>query len=106
MPVRSSEYTQLAIEHAVRGCAFHAPLLTSGSSACSAGLDAGISTHDAQAEWDSGCHIDWQITESDFLATPRRDLLNIWLWINDVPAHRAAMRILPGCLQAAPLPAS
>lgn len=43
-----------------------------------------------------GCHIDWQITESDFEATPRRDQCCIWLWLDDVLAERAAMRILPG----------
>ena len=55
-----------------------------------------LEEHDAQAEWDGGCHIDWQVTEADFDATPRRDLLALWLWLNDVPAERAAMRILPG----------
>jgi len=39
-------------------------------------------------------HIDWQITESDFEATPRRDLLALWLWISDVPVERAPMKIL------------
>ena len=29
-------------------------------------------------QWDNGCHIDWQVTESDFDATPRRDLLALW----------------------------
>ena len=47
-------------------------------------------------QWDNGCHIDWQVTETDFDATPRRDLLALWMWLNDVPAERAAMRILPG----------
>lgn len=56
---------------------------------------AAVAEHDAQAEWDRGCHIDWQTTESDFHATPRRDLLALWLWLNDVPAERAAMRVLP-----------
>lgn len=46
--------------------------------------------------WASGCHIDLQITTTDFNATPRRDLLAIWFWVEDVPAERAAMRILPG----------
>ena len=55
-----------------------------------------IEAFDLQAEWDGGCHIDWQVTESDFDAAPRRDLCALWLWLNDVPAERAAMRILPG----------
>jgi hypothetical protein len=33
-----------------------------------------------------------QVTESDFDATPRRDLLALWLWLNDVPAERGAIR--------------
>lgn len=46
--------------------------------------------------WATGCHIDLQITTADWNATPRRDLLAIWFWVEDVPAERAAMRILPG----------
>ena len=38
---------------------------------------------------------DWQVSESNFTATPRRDLLAIWMWLNDVPESRAAMRVLP-----------
>lgn len=57
------------------------------------GMEQAMAEHDAQAEWDGGCHVDWQVTESDFDATPRRDLLALWLWLNDVPAERAAMRI-------------
>lgn len=46
--------------------------------------------------WASDCHIDLQITTTDWNATPRRDLLAIWFWLDAVPAERAAMRILPG----------
>ena len=51
--------------------------------------------HDAAGAWAGGAHIDWQCTDSDFRATPRRDLLACWLWLTDTPAERAAMRILP-----------
>lgn len=37
-----------------------------------------------------------QITRSDWEATPRRDMLAIWLWVNGVPPNRGAMRVLPG----------
>jgi hypothetical protein len=37
-----------------------------------------------------------QVTSADFDASPRRDLMGLWFWVNDVPARRAAMRILPG----------
>ena len=50
----------------------------------------------AKQIWRDGCHIDFQVTSADFNATPRRDLLGIWFWVTDVPADRAAMRILPG----------
>ena len=46
--------------------------------------------------WASGAHIDLQISSADWNASPRRDLLALWLWVNDVPADRAAMRVLPG----------
>ena len=52
----------------------------------------------AKQIWRDGCHIDFQVTSADFNATPRRDLLGIWFWVTDVPADRAAMRILPGAL--------
>eukprot|EP01051_Picozoa_sp_SAG22_P001392 SAG22_NODE_54_length_23787_cov_12.917511_5_plen_355_part_00 len=48
-----------------------------------------------RAAWSNGCHIDLQITTADWNATPRRDLLAIWYWVDDVPAERGAMRILP-----------
>ena len=50
----------------------------------------------AQKTWADGCHIDLQITTTDWNATPRRGALALWLWVSDVPAERAAMRILPG----------
>jgi hypothetical protein len=50
----------------------------------------------AKELWSNGAHIDFQVTSADFNATPRRDLLGVWLWVNDVPAERGAMRILPG----------
>jgi hypothetical protein len=50
----------------------------------------------AQWPWQRGAHIDWQVSEQNFDATPRRDLLAIWIWANDVPEERGAMRLLPG----------
>ena len=47
-------------------------------------------------QWANGCHIDIQATLEDFEATPRRMRAELWFWLNDVPAHRGAMRILPG----------
>ncbi len=41
-------------------------------------------------------HTDVQVTTEDFEATPRREHLAIWFWLNDVPAERAAMRVLKG----------
>ena len=40
--------------------------------------------------------MDIQATWEDFTATPRRMRAELWFWLNDVPAHRGAMRILPG----------
>lgn len=51
---------------------------------------------DAEAAWRNGAHIDLQVTATDFNATPRRDMLALWLWITDVQPETAAMRILPG----------
>ncbi|MAE65461.1 MAG: hypothetical protein CMJ18_14415 [Phycisphaeraceae bacterium] len=48
------------------------------------------------AEWKRGCHIDVQATWEGFTATPRRTKAEIWLWLNDAPANRGAMRYLPG----------
>ena len=59
--------------------------------AATMGRDAGDDDFDAAKSWAHGCHIDWQVTESGFLATPRRDLCAIWMWLNDVPAERGAM---------------
>jgi hypothetical protein len=47
-------------------------------------------------QWAQGCHVDIQATLEDFEATPRRMRAELWFWLNDVPAHRGAMRILPG----------
>ncbi|MFT5367024.1 MAG: hypothetical protein ACI8V2_001982 [Candidatus Latescibacterota bacterium] len=46
--------------------------------------------------WESGFHTDIQATWEDFQATPRRMRAELWLWVNDVPVERGAMRILPG----------
>jgi hypothetical protein len=45
--------------------------------------------------WNGG-HVDVQITRSDWEATPRREMLAIWLWCNDVPLERGPMRVLLG----------
>jgi hypothetical protein len=50
----------------------------------------------AREQWSKGCHTDIQVTWSDFTATPRRTRAELWLWLNDVPEDRGAMRILPG----------
>jgi hypothetical protein len=55
-----------------------------------------VGEFDAARHWENGCHMDWQVSESNFTATPRLDLLAIWIWLNDVPQQRAAMRVLPG----------
>ena len=47
-------------------------------------------------QWANGCHVDIQATWEDFTATPRRMRAELWFWLNDVPADRGAMRILPG----------
>ena len=47
-------------------------------------------------QWAGGCHTDIQATWDDFQATPRRMRAELWFWLNDVPEHRGAMRILPG----------
>ena len=51
---------------------------------------------DPREQWARGCHVDIQATLEDFEATPRRMRAELWFWLNDVPAHRGAMRILPG----------
>lgn len=51
---------------------------------------------DSRDQWARGCHIDIQATWEDFMATPRRMRAELWFWLNDVPANRGAMRILPG----------
>ena len=52
--------------------------------------------HGVRSEWANSMHIDVQVTTEDFQATPRREHLAIWFWLNDVPAERAAMRVLKG----------
>jgi len=52
--------------------------------------------HGIRSEWSNSMHIDVQVTTEDFEATPRREHLAIWFWLNDVPAKRAAMRVLKG----------
>ena len=47
-----------------------------------------------EEQWEHGCHIDIQATLEDFEASPRRTRLELWHWLNDVPAHRGAMRVL------------
>ncbi len=47
-------------------------------------------------QWCDASHIDFQSTIEDFEATPRRVRLEFWLWLNDVPAHRGAMRVCEG----------
>ena len=50
----------------------------------------------------NGCHLDVQLTRSDWDATPRRDQISIWLWCNGVPKNRGAMRVLPGSVSSSP----
>ena len=47
-------------------------------------------------QWSGGCHTDIQATWDDFQATPRRMRAELWFWLNDVPEHRGAMRVIPG----------
>ncbi|MDE3001299.1 MAG: phytanoyl-CoA dioxygenase family protein [Gemmatimonadota bacterium] len=47
-------------------------------------------------QWAGGCHTDIQATLDDFQATPRRMRAELWFWLNDVPEHRGAMRVIPG----------
>lgn len=47
-------------------------------------------------QWAGGCHTDIQATLEDFEATPRRMRAELWLWLNDVPVDRGAMRLLHG----------
>ena len=51
---------------------------------------------DGRELWARDCHVDIQATLEDFEATPRRMRAEHWLWLNDVPEQRGAMRILPG----------
>ena len=52
--------------------------------------------HGYSTEWANAMHTDVQVTTEDFQATPRREHLAIWFWLNDVPPERAAMRVLTG----------
>ena len=52
--------------------------------------------HGIRSEWANSMHTDVQVTTEDFEATPRREHLAIWFWLNDVPDERAAMRVLKG----------
>jgi hypothetical protein len=52
--------------------------------------------HGIRSEWANSMHIDVQVTTEDFEAMPRREHLAIWFWLNNVPAERAAMRVLKG----------
>ncbi|MAE64935.1 MAG: hypothetical protein CMJ18_11755 [Phycisphaeraceae bacterium] len=47
-------------------------------------------------QWSQGCHVDIQATLEDFESTPRRMRAELWIWLNEVPEHRGAMRILHG----------
>ena len=47
-------------------------------------------------QWTGRYHTDIQATWEDFDATPRRMRAELWLWVNDVPKDRGAMRVLPG----------
>ena len=69
-----------------------------GSSSLTAASAEGAGT--AQWPWRRGLHIDWQVSEQNFDATPRHDLLAVWIWVNDVPEKRGAMRLLPGSHRA------
>ena len=50
----------------------------------------------AREQWSGNLHVDIQATLEDFEATPRRMRAELWFWLNEVPAHRGAMRVLPG----------
>jgi hypothetical protein len=51
-----------------------------------------------QEEWAASAHTDVQLTTADWAATPRRNRMEIWWWLNDVPVERGAMRIMPGSI--------
>jgi hypothetical protein len=73
--------------------------------------------HGFPTQWANGMHCDGQVSLSDFNATPRREHLAVWVWLKvsashplclvpsasdygcraqDVPAERAALRVLKG----------
>eukprot|EP01043_Picozoa_sp_COSAG02_P115804 COSAG02_NODE_52182_length_309_cov_0.980952_1_plen_86_part_01 len=41
-------------------------------------------------------HIDHAVGLADLNSTPRRDICSIWVYLNDVPSERAAMRVAVG----------
>ena len=49
-----------------------------------------------EEQWRRGAHVDIQATLSDWQATPRRMRCELWFWLNEVPEHRGAMRVLTG----------
>lgn len=50
----------------------------------------------AKEQWLQGSHTDIQATASHWEATPRRTRVELWHWLNDVPADRGAMRVILG----------
>jgi hypothetical protein len=46
--------------------------------------------------WRKGAHVDVQLTQSQWDATPRPDQLVFWLWLTDVHEESGAMRVLSG----------
>lgn len=50
---------------------------------------------DSREVWAKNCHVDVQLTRSDFEASPRRDQLMMWLWLSEVTPESGAMRIMP-----------
>jgi hypothetical protein len=49
-----------------------------------------------EEQWREWSHVDMQATMEDFNARPRRVRAEMWFWLNDLPADRGAMRVLPG----------
>jgi hypothetical protein len=62
----------------------------------SADLDPNESRDERDYRTWGGGHLDVQITRSGWDATPRKEMLAIWLWCNDVPLERGPMRVLKG----------
>ena len=57
-----------------------------------------------EEQWRRGAHVDIQATLSDWQATPRRMRCELWFWLNEVPEHRGAMRVLTGSRAPTPTP--